>query len=55
MLSIFPSICHNEVTDHAAELLSEVCHNVEVEPNLQPLNNEMSHYKTANFQDGARL
>jgi len=32
-----------------------VCHDVEVEPHLQPLNDEKFHYKTANVQDGARL
>jgi len=36
-----------------AELLSEVCHNEEVKPNLQPLNDETFHYKTTNTQDGA--
>ena len=30
----FPSIRHNEVRDITAELLSEVCHDVEVEPHL---------------------
>ena len=29
----------------AAELLSEVCHNVEVEPNLQPLSDETFQFK----------
>ena len=51
----FQSICHNEVRDLTAKLLSEVCHNVEVKPNLQPLNCETFHYKTANTQNGARL
>jgi len=44
------SFRHNEVRDLIAELCSEVCHNVEVESNLQalqPLNNETFHYKTA--------
>lgn len=51
----FPSIRHNEVRDLTADLLSEVCHDVEVEPNLQPLNDETFQYKTSNTQDGARL
>ena len=51
----FPSICHNEVRDITAELLSEVCHDVEVEPHLQPLSDERFQQKTANTQDGARL
>ena len=32
-----------------------MCHDVKVEPDLQPLNNEAFHHKTANIQDGARL
>ncbi len=31
----FPSIRHNEVRDITASLLSEVCHNVSIEPHLQ--------------------
>jgi len=50
-----PSICLNEVRDLTAELLTEVCHDVEVEPHLQPLNDETFHYKTTNVQDGAHL
>jgi len=42
----FPSIRHNEVRDLTAELLTEVCHDVEVEPHLQSLNDEKFHYKT---------
>ena len=38
-----------------AELLTEVCRDVEVEPHLQLLNTETFHYKTANVQDGACL
>ena len=51
----FPSIRHNEVRDLTATLLTDVCHDVKVEPDLQPLNNEAFHHKTANIQDGARL
>ena len=51
----FPSIRHNEVRDLTAELLSEVCHAVEIEPHLQPLNDEIFQQRTANVQDGARL
>ena len=36
-------------------ILSEVCHDVEVEPHLQPLSDERFQQKTANTQDGARL
>ena len=41
--------------DITAELLSEVCHDVEVEPHLQPLSDERFLQKTANTQDGACL
>ena len=32
-----PSIRHNELRDITAALLSEVCHNVGIEPPLQPV------------------
>ena len=35
--------------------LSKVCHNVGVEPLLQPLFGEQFHYRTANVEDCARL
>ena len=50
-----PSIRHNELHDITAALLSEVCHNVRTEPNLQPLSGEQFHYRSANVEDGARL
>ena len=51
----FPSIHHNEIRDLTAELLTEVCHDVQVEPHLQLLNTETFHHKTANVQDGVHL
>ena len=33
----FPSIRHNEIRDITATLLTEVCHDVCVEPDLQPV------------------
>ena len=51
----FPSIRHNEIRDITATQLTEVCHNVSVEPDLQPIINEMMHFSTANTDDGARL
>ena len=42
----FPSIRHNE---------SDICHNVETEPVLQPVTDERLTYRTANIEDGARL
>ena len=32
----FPSIRHNEIREYTAYVLSEICHNVSVEPHLQP-------------------
>ena len=34
-----PSLCHNEIRDLTAHLLTEVCHQVQVEPELQPVSN----------------
>ena len=36
----FPTIRHNEVRDLTADLLTEVCYDVEVEPKLQELTGE---------------
>ena len=36
----FPSLRHNEVCDLTAQMMSEVCNNVSVEPHLQPLSGE---------------
>ena len=46
----FPTIHHNEICDLTASLLTEVCHNVSVEP---PLNGENFFHRTANMDDGA--
>ena len=51
----FPFICHNEVRDITATLLSEVCSNVEIEPHLQPLTGEYFLLRTANCEQNARL
>ena len=51
----FPSIRHNEVRDITADLLSEVCHNVGLEPNLQNVTEEPLTHRSANREDGARL
>ena len=40
----FPSIRHNEVRDLTATLLTEVCHDVCVEPDLQPLGGGKEKY-----------
>ena len=51
----FPSIRHNEIRDITASLLTEVCHNVSIEPDLQPLSSETFHLATAITDDGACL
>ena len=51
----FPSIRHNEIRILTATLLTEVCHNVSIEPGLQPVPNETLMSASANRQDGARL
>jgi len=51
-----PTLCHNEIRDLSATLLTEVCHQVQVEPELQPVSSpETFSLSTANTQDGARL
>ena len=51
----FPSIRHDELRDLTAHLLTEVCHNVGIEPELQPLDGVRMDHRTANVEDGARL
>ena len=51
----FPSIRHNEIRDITANLLTEVCHDVLVEPNLQPLTGEALAHRASNVSEGARL
>ena len=51
-----PSLQHNEIRDLTACLLSEVCHQVQVGPVLQPVSNPGSFaLSTANNQEGACL
>ena len=51
----FPTIRHNKLHDVTASLLSEVCHNVATEPQLQPLNGESMTHRTVITTDDARL
>ena len=51
----FPTIRHNELRDFTAKLMTEVCHDVCVEPPLQPLSGEHLPYATASVDDNARL
>ena len=46
---------HNELRDFTASLLTEVCHNVAIEPKLQPLDGETLQYRSANTDTEARL
>ena len=48
----FPSIRHNEIKDLMANLLSEVCKDVCIEPDLQPLTGEVLTGASSNVQDG---
>ena len=51
-----PSLRHNEIRDLTVRLLTEVCHQVQVEPELQPVSNPDSFsLATANTQEGAQL
>ena len=50
-----PTVRHNEIRDLTTNLLSEVCKDVRIEPELQPVTGETFTDKTANTQDGARL
>ena len=47
----FPTIRYNEIRDLTASLLSEVCHNVAIEPHLQLRNGEGFHHKSANTDE----
>ena len=51
----FPIIHHNDVHDLTAKLLSEVCHDVQTDPHLQPLTGEILCYKSAVHEDDARV
>ncbi len=51
----YPSIRHNEIRDITASLLTEVCHNVSIEPHLQPMTGESLSHRTANIEDQSRL
>ncbi len=51
----FPTIRYNEIRDLTATLLTEVCNDVCIEPNLQPITEETFRCATANTQKGARL
>ena len=51
----FINIRHNYVRDLTAKLLSEVCHDVQVEPTLLPLTGERMEHSTTIQTNEARL
>ena len=51
----FPSIRHNEIRNMTVTLLTEVCHDVCIEPGLQRVPSDSLTGATANHQDGALL
>ena len=51
----FPTIRHNEIRNLTGTLLTQVCHDVSLEPPLQPLSGEVMNNATSNRQDEARL
>ncbi len=51
----FPSLRHNEIRDMTADILTEVCNDVCIEPHLQPVTVEHLQGASSNTQDGARL
>ena len=48
-------IRHNEVRDTFADLMNEVCHDVQIEPKLQPLQGESFVNNSTTTEDEARL
>ena len=50
-----PSIRHNKIRDITANLLTEVCPNVGIEPTLQVLSGESFPLRSTNVNEGARL
>ena len=51
----FPTIRHNEIRDLTASLLTEVCNEICVEPELQPVTSDQLNEASANRDNGARL
>ena len=50
----FPTIRHNELRDIIGDLLTEVGHNVAIEPLLKPLNGEVFRARSTTTSDEAR-
>jgi len=54
-MEFFPLICHNNIRDVTAALLSKACHYVSTELSLQPLSGESLSLASANTEFGAHL
>ena len=50
----FPILQHNEVRDFTGKFLAEVCPDVTIELELQPLEGESLDFASANYDDNAR-
>ena len=50
-----PTIRHNELRDFTANVMTEVCHDVCIEPSLQPISGEALLYATSTNEDEACL
>jgi len=51
----FIAVRHNDIRDLTAKLLTQVCHDVKLEPALQPLTGEIFAQKSATTDDEARV
>jgi len=51
----FPTIRHNEIRDVTANLLCQVCSNVQIEPHFQPLSGKTLSQCTSNADNQTRL
>ena len=51
----FLTIRHNQLRNMTASLLTEVCHDVEIKPHLQPTTRDECPNPNTNISDGARL
>ena len=51
----FPSLRHNEIRDLTTTLLTEVCSDIQIEPDLQEISTETMTRSTANTAGGAPL
>ena len=51
----FPILCHNNVKDLTARLLSKVCHDVQVKAHLQPLCGEVLCHCFTLVEDNTRV